>query len=166
MLSGITNWLLSIVGVVLIGVLVDIILPDGQMQKYIKVVFSVFVVFVMIYPIVNINLNKIDFNKFLYNSTSVELNENYLKNYNLEYKNSLEKLTENQLSNNGFMGVDVEININLDKTNFNIEKVILNAKNLVINTNTVHIDKYKEIKGLVANFLYIEEERVVINEWK
>jgi len=164
MASGVINWLLSIVGIVLIGVLVDIILPSGQMQKYIKTVFSVFIVFVMIYPILNIDLNKIDYKEFLYNSTSVELNENYLKNYNEEYKSTLEKLTESQLNGNGFSGVNVEILINLEKTNFEIKKVILNAKNLVINSNAVHIDKYKEMKTLVVNFLYIDEDKVVINE--
>ena len=52
------------------------------------------------------------------------------------------------------------------KNKFEIQKVILNAQNLVINNEAVHIDKYKEMKNVVIRFLYIEENKVVINEWR
>ena len=164
MLSGVISWLISIVGIVLIGVLVDIILPEGSMQKYIKSVFSIFVVFVMIYPIINMDISKIDFNKFIYNDSSITLNDRYLDSFNKSYKKSLEELTEKQLETKGFMNVDVEILYIMLKNKFEIQKVILNAQNLVINNEAVHIDKYKEMKNIVIRFLYIEENKVVINE--
>ncbi len=34
------GWILSIVGIVFIGVILDIILPDGKTSKYIKHIFS------------------------------------------------------------------------------------------------------------------------------
>ena len=34
-----TSWILSIVGIVLLGVLIDLILPNGEIQKYIKSIF-------------------------------------------------------------------------------------------------------------------------------
>lgn len=160
----ITSWLLSIVGIVVIGVLTDIILPEGEMQKYIKAIFSVFIVFVMISPILNIDLNKIDFNKFVYNQTSVEINDEYLKNYNNSYKESLEKLCEGQLKSQGFLNVKVEISLNLSINKFEIEKVDVNLKKLVINTNDVHIDKYREIKSIIISVLGIKEDKVVISE--
>lgn len=164
MLSGVISWLISIVGIVLIGVLVDIILPEGSMQKYIKSVFSIFVVFVMIYPIINIDINKIDFNKFIYNDSSITLNDRYLDNFHKSYKKSLEELTEKQLETKGFLNVDVEISYIMLNNKFEIQKVILNAQNLVINNEVVHIDKYKEMKNVVMEFLYIEGNKVVINE--
>lgn len=164
MLSGVISWLISIVGIVLIGVLVDIILPEGSMQKYIKSVFSIFVVFVMIYPIINMDIDKIDFNKFIYNDSSITLNDQYLDNFNKSYKKSLEELTERQLETKGFLNVDVEISYIMLNNKFEIQKVTLNAQNLVINNEGVHIDKYKEMKNVVTMFLYIEENKVVINE--
>ncbi len=155
------GWILSIIGIVLIGVIVDLILPDGEMQKYIKSIFLVFVVFVMINPILNFNIDKIDFNKFIYNSSSVEINENFLINYNKEYKKSLEKVCEASLENKGFKNVIVTIYLNMSTTKFEIKQVELNLKNLVINENSVHIDKYKEIKSIILSLLDIEENRVV-----
>lgn len=160
----IIGWLLSVVGIVVIGVLVDLILPEGEMQKYIKAIFSVFMVFVMISPILKIDINNIDLNKFVYNENSVSVNEDYLKNYNNAYKNSLEKICENQLKTQGFENVDVGILLNLSTTKFEISKVNLNLKNLVINPNGVHIDKYKEIKSIVISVLDIDEDKVVIDE--
>jgi len=165
MISGITSWILSIVGVVIIGVLVDIILPEGEMQKYIKAVFSVIVIVIMITPILQIDFNKIDFDKFLFNETSIELNQNYINNYNDKYKENVEEILKNSLKSNGFSNVDVEIYLNKSNTNFEINKVVLNIKNLVININSVHIDKYKEMKTIVVACLNIDENKVVFNEW-
>ncbi|MBE5745860.1 MAG: stage III sporulation protein AF [Clostridiales bacterium] len=164
MISGITSWILSIVGVVIIGVLVDIILPEGEMQKYIKAVFSVIVIVIMITPILQIDFNKIDFDKFLFNETSIELNQNYINNYNDKYKENVEEILKNSLKSNGFSNVDVEIYLNKSNTNFEINKVVLNIKNLVININSVHIDKYKEMKTIVVACLNIDENKVVFNE--
>lgn len=41
------EWILSVVGVIALGVLVDIILPSGKMTKYVKGAFSLIVVIVI-----------------------------------------------------------------------------------------------------------------------
>lgn len=163
-MGAIYSWLLSVVGIVLIGVLVDLILPDGEMQKYIKAIFSVIVVFVMISPVIKIDLSKIDFDKFVYNTSSVNVNENYLKKYNNAYKQSLEKSCVIRLEYSGFLNVGVDICLNLSTTKFDIEKVNVNLKNLVINKNAVHIDKYQEIKSIIISCLGVDENKVVISE--
>lgn len=165
MLSGISSWILSIVGVVIIGVLVDLILPEGEMQKYIKAIFSIIVVVIMVSPILKIDIDKIDFNKFIYNETSVELNQEYINKYNNQYKENLEKIIESTLKSNGFGGVIVKILLNLSNSDFEIEKVELDIKNLVININSPHIDKYKEMKAIVVSMLSIKEDKVAFNEW-
>lgn len=43
-------WLLSIVGVVSLGVLIEIIMPEGEHGKYVKGIFSLIVVFVIVSP--------------------------------------------------------------------------------------------------------------------
>ena len=164
MSSIISNWIISIVGVVILSVLIDLILPEGQMQKYIKSVFSVVIVLTMVSPILKIDISSIDFNKFIYNESSVEINTNYLNNYNEDYKKSLEEIVENALKDGGFLNVEVEISYNLSNNNFEIEKVKLDIKKLVINANQVHIDKYKEMQTIVENLLNVKEDLIVIYE--
>lgn len=53
------EWILSVVGVIALGVLVDILLPEGKIAKYVKGAFSLLVVLVIssILPIIaNANL--------------------------------------------------------------------------------------------------------------
>jgi stage III sporulation protein AF len=46
------GWLLGVMGVVLLGVLADVLLPKGQMSKYVKGIFAVLTMFVFISPVV------------------------------------------------------------------------------------------------------------------
>lgn len=160
----IMSWLLSVIGIVVIGVLINLILPEGEIQKYIKAIFSVFVVFIMIYPILNIDISKINYDEFFYNQTSVTVDEKYLENYKEKYRESLQNQCETVLNNNGYQNVRVEIYLNLSSEKFEIEKIYVNLKNLVINGNSVHIDKYKEIKSIIVSLLDVEEGKVIMNE--
>lgn len=164
MSSIITGWILSVLGVSVLGVLVDIILPEGSMQKYIKSIFSIIVVFTLIMPLLNINLNNINFDKLVYNNTSIKLDQNYINSFNEQYKKMLEKNCEQMLASSGFKGVCVEIDINIKDNKIEIKKVVLNLKNLVINTNEAHINKYTEMRECVAKYLDILKEKVVFNE--
>ena len=46
-----TGYILSILGIIVIGILIDIIVPNGAINKYIKSIYSIFVVAVLINPI-------------------------------------------------------------------------------------------------------------------
>ena len=47
------QWLLGVVGVVLLGVMADVLLPRGQMSKYVKGIFAVLLIFVLLTPVVS-----------------------------------------------------------------------------------------------------------------
>lgn len=55
------TWLLSIVGVVAIGVLLEILLEEGQTAKYIKGIFSLAIVLVIVAPIPKLLNKNFDF---------------------------------------------------------------------------------------------------------
>lgn len=44
-------WIISIVGVICLGILLEIVLPEGQTGKYVKGAFSLLVVFVVAAPL-------------------------------------------------------------------------------------------------------------------
>ncbi len=45
-------WVISVSGIAILSVLCDVILPEGEMRKYIKTVFGIVVTLVIIQPIV------------------------------------------------------------------------------------------------------------------
>jgi hypothetical protein len=50
-INAVLSWIISVAGVMVLTVLLDIILPDGQTNKYIKGIFSVVVIIAVISPV-------------------------------------------------------------------------------------------------------------------
>lgn len=48
------EWILTVVGIAILTILCDVILPDGQTRKYVKTVMGIIVTFVIIQPLVGL----------------------------------------------------------------------------------------------------------------
>ena len=158
-----TEYILSVVGVVFLGVLIDVILPEGEMNKYIKGVFAVIALFVMISPVQKIFDKDFNFEDVFYNSVSSTVDEDFIIATNKQIVMQLKNTVKVELCNNGFENVNVEIECDLSSSQLNIKKVTVDISKMVINTNVAHINKYTEIKKIVAEFLNVEESDVEID---
>lgn len=49
-----TSWLLSIVGVVFLGVMIDVIAPSGKTNSIIKTMFAIMLIYVVLSPIISL----------------------------------------------------------------------------------------------------------------
>ena len=58
MVFDMTSWIVSVCGIALLSVLVDVILPDGKMQKYVQVVVGIVLTFALLSPISRIFAEK------------------------------------------------------------------------------------------------------------
>ena len=87
------SWILNIVGIVFIGVIIEIILPDGKSNTFIKHIFNIFMLFVIVAPI-----TKIVNNGLSYINNTVEMDNQYIYQINLEKINSLEVDIKNELA--------------------------------------------------------------------
>jgi stage III sporulation protein AF len=163
-MSVLSGWVLSVVGIVVLGVLIDIAMPEGQMNKYIKGVFGILTVFVIVAPITQIFNMEIDFDEFLYNSTATQIDSDYLEATQKLFCENAEYYVEKQLENGGFSEVIVTIECNLEDSQFTITKVIVDIKKMVINANMVHINKYTEIKNIIMDSVTVKEDDIVFNE--
>ena len=56
-----SGYILSILGIVISGVFIDIIVPSGSTSKYIKSIYSIFVVAVLLMPLLKFINNSNDF---------------------------------------------------------------------------------------------------------
>ena len=52
MVSFISSWVQGIIIVVIISIIIEMILPDGNIKKYVRTVIGTFIVFVIISPII------------------------------------------------------------------------------------------------------------------
>ena len=60
-MSEISNWILQITGIVLCGVLVEVLLPKGKLNKILKTILALFIVMVIIAPLKNSDIAKLNF---------------------------------------------------------------------------------------------------------
>ena len=156
-----SGYVLSIVGIIFAGVIVDVIIPAGSTAKYIKSIYAVFVVAVLILPIINfINNNK----GFVIEYDEYEVNEKLL---NYIYSNRVETLEDNisnSLKSNGLENIDIEINYSIENEDLVMLTCTINLKNLVINENFTHINKYDYIKKVVKDYIDLSDEEIIIYE--
>ena len=67
---NLSAWVLSIVGIVVLTLMVDIIIPERKTGKYIKGVFAMLTVFVIAMPLPKIFNSEFDLEEFLQQNTS------------------------------------------------------------------------------------------------
>ena len=159
-----SGYLISIIGVVILGVLVDLVLPSGQMNKFVKSMFGIFTILVIVSPVPKLINSNFDFSSLFYNQASIELDKDFLEVTNKKIVEQLEKSIVASCENSGYSKVECEIESILVDNKLVIEKVKINLKNLVFSQNVVHINKYTEIEQAVQRVVIIEKEQIVFDE--
>ena len=52
MISWISSWAQGIIMAVIIGAIIEMILPEGNSKKYVKIVIGVYILFTIISPVI------------------------------------------------------------------------------------------------------------------
>ncbi len=156
-------WILSIAGVCMMSVVVDLVLPSGQTAKYIKNIFGYIIVLVIIWPLPSIVKGNFDFGS-IFESQEIVLQEDFIYQVNRDKLTSIEKLLEEQIEELGLKNVDVSISANIFTTDMTVDEIFVDLTNLVIDEKAEHIDIEKAIVELVMDIVEIEESKVVFSE--
>ena len=157
-----TAWILSIAGVTILSVVVDLILPSGQTAKYIKNIFAFVMILVIISPLPalikgNFNVNDI------FESEEIVLQEDYIYQVNRDKLTALEEEITSSLEEKGIKNVVITINADIFQIEMKILEVNVDLSDLVIDENSGHIDIEKAITEVV-NRLVGEEVIIIFNE--
>lgn len=162
MFSNISSWVVSITVIVCLSVLVELILPDGQMNRYIKGIFSFVIVFVIISPIPKLLNQEISLEIFNQDE-SFTLDEDYLFQVNLDKLNSLQSLVENECESKGYLHTKIYLNADIFDNDMRVKSATVDLSNLVISTSAEHndISKIKKhINQIITSYIKIEEESI------
>ena len=146
------GWLLTIIGVVFLGVMIDLIYPNGKTNTFCKGIFGIFVVFVLVSPVLKFNENK--------------FKENYIDDVAISNiinlrENSFKTQIESVLQNLGLSYVDVEIDGKMLNNEFIIENIFVDITNMVLSENKMNINKYEVITCEIQKITNIEKSRII-----
>lgn len=156
-----TGYILSVLGIVVAGVIIDIIVPSGTINKYIRGVYSIFVVAVLISPIMKL-MNKTHDFSIKYQDYS--LNENLLSYIYKSKVDSMQIRIEKELEEEGLKNVDIILNFSIENDQLEYKSCIVDLKKLVINADKQHINKYEIITEVIKGSTDLTQEEILFDE--
>ncbi len=150
-------WVLNLVGVSLMGILLEILLPTGKTNKYIKGVLALVTVYVVVSPIIKIFNNEISIKNFF--TTDIVIDEEFIFKTSQSYFEKEEKCLEDILEKNGIENVKVNIVPSINGQN-KIEFVKICTKNMTLTKDYSNIDIIGKIEEIVKSRLKIDSGRI------
>lgn len=172
MIEFFKNWCEGIIVAIMISIIIEAILPEGNHKKYVKVVIGIYVIFTILHPVLqkldtNIELSS-DFNLATIETSAVDtssIQEVYLNGIQETLKHKLEEEFEYEVK---------KIEIFYDENYENIEKITLKITQGIAEIekveigNTVKEEKikqnYEEIKQYIAENYELDQSKIFINE--
>ena len=126
MIEWISNWAGSIIVAVVIGTIIEMILPEGNSKKYIKMVIGVYILFTIVSPVINsFTGNKIKLSDELDLDTYIEESKD-----NINTHNTFESNNEKNIINIYISGLEDDLKAKLKSKGY-----IVNSINIDVSDN-------------------------------
>ena len=146
-MNFLNSWLQGIIVAVVIATIIDMIMPNGNSRKYVKVVLGIYVVFNIIAPIVNKFAGEdLKVSSF----TNIEGAIKEMDTYNTSSSNiNISKSNEENIKQIYIANLKQDIKAKLEGKNYDIERVNItleNSENYELKEIEVYINSKKEKK--------------------
>ncbi len=156
------SWIISIVCVVVLTVIFDLLLTEGETKKYIKGIMSAVVIVVIIAPLPGVLKKDINISEVFQQDGEVTQDVDLLfRLYSAQYHGK-ERQIENYIEEKGISGCSVSINFSYNAAATEITNVIVSAQNAVISEKGKNIIINEVIVEAVKRTLSVQEERIMI----
>lgn len=154
------SFALTIIGIAAISILIDIIMPNGRISKYIKGIYAVFTVLIITSSIINLINKDFNINDYaIYESDVIKVNEKALEAIIISgYENKIERAID-VLERNNYKNVSIDIEY-MTASPYEIKGVYVNIENILTENKTENIKD--DITELVALVMLVDKGRVHI----
>ena len=161
---NLSAWVLSIVGIVVLTLMVDIIIPEGKTGQYIKGVFAMLTVFVIAMPLPKIFNSEFDLEEFLQQNTSASADYDVLENIYYMRLERLEQKIITSAESEGIKNMEVKINALNNNSFVEIQSIEINLKNVVIEEKNPNINIVDIVIDLVSKAAETDKSAVKVYE--
>lgn len=151
MIEWISNWAGSIIVAVVIGTIIEMILPEGNSKKYIKMVIGVYILFTIVSPVINsFTGNKIKLSDELDLDTYIEESKD-----NINTHNTFESDNEKNIMDIYISGLEDDLKAKLESKGYIVNSINIDVsdnESYTINSIDLVLEKdKKEDNNEVAN---------------
>ncbi|MBR4003714.1 MAG: stage III sporulation protein AF [Clostridia bacterium] len=156
-----SSWVLSILGIIVISLIIEIILPTGKTVKLIKSVLGVFTIFIMISPLNKINISDISSSIF---TAKLEIDSEFVEKRKEEILEEYETEIIKSLEENGYFQIKINLDIEKSKNEFKIKTIFVDIREMVLKTESLNINKYTNIMAIIKNIIKVEDNKIIFYE--
>ena len=159
-MSVFSKWILSVLGAVIIGFVVELIFNDTKISRFMRFITATITLLIVVTPVPSL-LNGLGFTvpQFSFNGVCESGYMQYVLDKRIEM---ISNYCVQAVKNAGIDGVEVDISANYDENNeVEIELVKINLTNAVISNESVNINKQEVAIDAVYGYLKIERDRIV-----
>lgn len=162
MINWINSWAQGIIVAVIISTVVEMILPDSKNKKYIKTVIGVYIVFTIVYPIMNkvwgktIDVNSIISKEKYINNNYIDMGDNLIANANINIEDTYVESTKAdikaRLETKGYIvnKIDIEIETEDENNYGQIKSLYLNLTNIDKSNNNENTENNNNIENVTS----------------
>ncbi|MBQ9715331.1 MAG: stage III sporulation protein AF [Clostridia bacterium] len=159
-----SSWVVSIVGIVLLGLVADVVLPQGQTNKYIKSIFSIVTIFVVVSPLPKLFDNFANTDEIVYSQESVFVDYSFVDSIKGLKAQEKESFLLDLFELNDIYDAKVQIYAKSDSDIFVVDFVSINIKNAVIQNKDKNINIKEKLKQIVVDYLGVSDDKVIFYE--
>lgn len=182
MINFINSWTEGIIIAVVISTIIEMILPDGTIKKYVRTVIGTYIVFVIVSPIITkLTGKEITLSSFKLPETQIQTENTINTNAYIEstYINTIKQDIIKNIENKGYKVEEIKVEIETEKENYgnineinlkiskddtknsNIKPVEINLNEEVHNTEIIEEKEIQEIKDFLQ--MTYGTETILIN---
>ena len=120
-MNWINSWIQGIIIAVIIATIIEIIIPNGHNKKYIKTVIGIYILFTIIYPIVDkLYGNKINLKDIMKSEIYASVDSNYQN-----ISDELIKTTNKNIESSYIDKIESEIKLYLENKDYSVKSVLV-----------------------------------------
>lgn len=162
-MNNFSQWILSILGVVLVGFIAELFLSETRTGKFVRTVCATVTVLIIVSPLPMLLSGNISFDGNFDIENGYEIDGKYIDFINNKKLEIMSKNLRIVLKNEGIDNADVDILGEWDSAGeITLKQVKINLSKSVIDEKLQHINKYELTKEKVTKYLKIETEKVVV----
>lgn len=153
MIEFISSWAEQVIIAVIIGTIIEMILPKGNSKKYIKTVIGIYILYTIISPVITLAVGndfKIDYSEYEkyftkseeYKSLENGFNEATAKSIENTYKEEIKNQIKKDIEELGFYVSNISLDINLQTGKITSLHIFVNNKEEKLTySNTISVEK-------------------------
>ena len=153
-MNDFSKWIISILGVVLVGFVAELFLAESKTGKFVRTVCATVTVLIIVTPLPALFSGKLSFaNGFEFNG-SYEIDGEYIDFINEKKLEIMQENLQKVIEAEGVSGAVVSIKGEWDSGGeITLKQVEINLSKSVIHENNEHINKYDRVRACVMQYL-------------